>query len=358
MVSWIGQHDRNVPITTAAENLTTQLARGWMEYAHAGLTPVNWTQPATTKLAPAFVLRNHIHLGDVEPSPTNDLYPGHYIGGSNAKNNTSQTLDRVSGKLATSCTPAGAKDIQANSNVAFWNVDIFNGGKSSINTGTAQSTTASSAPTDDVHNCNDAPPVVSLKAPDTCKTTDNDGKGCLITATITQGTHALTDPDYPQYPGTVTINVGGTQAYTTNVSDSPSTVMFYYLPTAEGSQTVTATATDSVLYSGSDTATVNFLQPPQAAGAATPQAPVPPTPQAVINLTAGANAKVVAFSWTGGVGSYKIYLTADAAQIAVSASCNATKNKSCTASTTALLKTGSRVTIVDTQGTSGIAVVK
>ena len=133
--------------------------------------------------------------------------------------------------------------------------------------------------------------------------------------------------------------------------------MFYYLPTADGSQTVTATATDSVLYSGSDTATVNFSQPPPLAGAATPQAQAPAA-RPVISLTAVANTKAIAFSWTGGSGNYKIYRSSDPAQIAVSTSCSATKNKSCTATVSSTLKSGTKVTIVDTQGTSDTTTIQ
>src|SRR5665213_3856103 len=52
-----------------------------MEYAHTNLKPVNWTPPKDIKTAAAFVVRNHIHYGDVEPSPSQDLYPSWYVGG-------------------------------------------------------------------------------------------------------------------------------------------------------------------------------------------------------------------------------------------------------------------------------------
>ena len=290
VVSWIGNHTRNVAINEAAEYLTAPLTRGWMEYAHTNITPVSWTQPAGIKTAPAFVVRNHIHNGDIEPSPTNDLYPSWYAGGSNVKGGTSQTLDKVSGKVATSCTPAAAKDVQANSNVAFWNADIFNGGKNSISTGTAQGTSAPTAPTDDVHNCNDAPPTITLTAPTTCNAT------CTITATITQGTHPLSDEQYAQFPGTVTFTLGTNQIYSANVSDSPSTISFPYTPTSEGNDTLTATVTDSVLYSGSDTANLTYA-PAQTA----PQ----PTPLAIVSATAGKAS--TNFNWSGGSGMFTVY---------------------------------------------------
>lgn len=257
-VSWVGNHTRNVDISsrtgTAMEYLTEPLTRGMMEYAHTGLKPVNWVQPTTVKSLPAFVVRNHIHYGDVEPSPTNDLYPGWYVGGGAKGKVTSQTIDKVSGKVATTCTPAAAKEFVTNGNAASWNIDIFKGGQQSIGSASVGSNTDSNA-TDDVHNCNDSPPTVTLTSPGTCNSS------CTITATVTQGTHALTDPQYPQFPGNITFTLNGQAIHSENVSDSPSTVSFTYTPTSSGSGTLTATVTDSVLYQGSNSATLNFTSP-------------------------------------------------------------------------------------------------
>jgi hypothetical protein len=135
-----------------------------MEAAHDGLKPIAWTQPSTIKTAPAFIVRNHIHFGDIEPSPANDLYPGWYVGGGATKS-SGQTLDKVSNKLATSCTPPLAKSFAANSNAASWNIDIFNGGRQSIGSSSSGTSSKTSQASDDVHNCNDSPPTVTLTAP-------------------------------------------------------------------------------------------------------------------------------------------------------------------------------------------------
>jgi membrane peptidoglycan carboxypeptidase len=333
VVSWIGNHTRNVAINEAAEYLTAPLTRGWMEYAHTNITPVNWTQPADIKTAPAFVVRNHIHNGDIEPSPTNDLYPSWYAGGTNVKGGTSQTLDKVSGKVATSCTPAAAKDVQTNSNVAFWNADIFNGGKNSISTGTAQGTTTPTAPTDDVHNCNDAPPTITLTAPTNCNTT------CTITATVTQGTHPLSDEQYAQFPGTVSFNLGSNQIYTANVTDSPSTISFPYTPTSSGNDTLTATVTDSVLYSGTDTANLTYAT-----------APVPPPTSPLGEFTVDRSSTTVQFSWQGGVGPYTVFLTGSPAV----KYCSAVADNKCSAPTATVPKKQS-VTLQDSTGSTATA---
>lgn len=256
VVTWVGHHTRQVTLRNFMENLTEPMARPWMEYAHANLKPENWVQPSTVKSAPAFVVRTHVGLGSSEPSPANDLYPGWYVGSTGGKQ-TAQTIDKVSGKVATSCTPPLAKEVSANGNAASWNVDIFNGGRTSINNGSS-GTTGGSSPTDDVHNCNDSPPTVTLTAPANCDTS------CTITATVTQGSHPLYDPARNQFPGTVTFTLNGQVINTQRVNDSPSTVSFAYTPTASGSGTLTATVTDSVLYQGTNSVAFSYTVPPAA----------------------------------------------------------------------------------------------
>jgi penicillin-binding protein 1A len=280
-VAWVGNHTRHVTLRSSMETLTEPLTRGWMEYAHKGLPASNWTPPTDLKTAPAFVVRSHVGLGSVEPSPTNDIYPSWYIGSTNTKN-ASQTIDKVSNKIATNCTPAAAKEFVSNSNVAFWNIDIFKGGRQNIgssSSGTASASTSNA--TDDVHNCSDAPPTVTLTAPSTCDTT------CTITATITAGTHPLTDERYIQYPGTVTFTLNDGVIHTANVSDSPSTVSFQYNPSSSGSGTLKVNVTDSVLYTGTDRTFINFTSPQQAASQG----------QIILSLIShsGTNAN---FSWT------------------------------------------------------------
>ncbi|MGZ6005000.1 MAG: transglycosylase domain-containing protein [Candidatus Saccharimonadales bacterium] len=254
VVTWVGNHTRQVTLHNFMENLTEPMARPWMEYAHQNLKPVSWTPPKTIKTAPAFIVRSHVGLGSSEPSPTNDLYPGWYIGGgANTAKNSSQVIDKVSNKVATSCTPALAKSYAANSNAATWNIDIYQGGRANIGNNPASNKASnSSSATDDVHNCNDSPPTITLTAPDTCN------QSCVITATVSQGTHLLTDPQYAQFPGTVTFTLNGQTIQTSPVSDSPSTVSFTYKPSSSGSGTLTATVTDSVLYSGTASQTLNF----------------------------------------------------------------------------------------------------
>jgi penicillin-binding protein 1A len=318
MVSWVGNHTRNVNLNTTMESLTEPMTRGWMEYAHSTLKPVNWTAPSTVKTAPAFVVRNHIHYGDIEPSPSNDLYPGWYIGGGSTKN-TSQTLDKVSGKVATSCTPALAKNTVSNANTATWNIDIFNGGKQSIGSTSGVSTTTSTA-TDDVHNCNDSPPTVTLTAPSNCQTS------CTITATVTQGTHPLSDPQYAQFPGKITFSINGQTIHSEDVSSSPSTISFAYTPGSSGSGTLLAVVTDSVLYSGSASQAMSYSSA---------------SPINITGYTSGSSSSSI--TWSGGRDTFTAFLNGNP-----SGSCSNVGGNSC--NVTGLNPGNNTISVQDSDG--------
>lgn len=241
VVSWVGYHTRNVELTGGhMEQMTTPLTRGFMEAAHDMLNtkPVNWVKPAGIQTQSAFVFRGwNVSSGAVLPSPSTDLFPSWYTRKSGS---TAQTLDKVSGKLATSCTPEAAKETVGGANANIYSADIFVGTKNS-------SVTA----TDDVHNCSDAKPSVTLTAPSSCTV----GAVCNITVTVTQGTHALSSS---KFPGTVNLYVNGNLVKAQNVSASPSTLTFSYTPTGAGSATLKADVIDSVLYSSSSDASVTF----------------------------------------------------------------------------------------------------
>jgi membrane peptidoglycan carboxypeptidase len=267
VVTWVGNHTRNQNLNTFMEYLTTPLAKGWMEAAHKDLKPVNWVAPSGIKSLPAFVVRAHIHNGDIEPSPTNDLFPSWYTGKTAA---TNQTIDKVSKKVATSCTPDSAKDNQANGNANSYSVDIFVSGANAASGGAAASGN------DDVHNCNDTKPSITVTA-----------SGCSVVATVTQGTHPLSSD---QFPGSVNFLINGQSVSTAAVSESPSSVS-YSAPT--GTTSVTAQVTDSVLYQASSETPVECAAP---AAAST-----------LSGLThSGGN-----YSWTGGTGAVTIYKTSD-----------------------------------------------
>jgi penicillin-binding protein 1A len=245
VVSWVGNHNRNVDISingrVAMETLTEPITRGVMEAAHTNLKPVDWVKPGGVKSLPAFVLTKHIHYGDIEPSPSNDLFPSWYTGNKSSSSGNA-TIDIVSGKLATSCTPDLAKKTQGGANVNAFSADIFYGTTSST-----QSTNTSES--DDVHNCNDAKPSATLTQ-NACE----DAAKCDFTVAISQGTHPLSGGSYTSSPaGTVTLLVDGQTVQTVSVptDQSGSANLTFSNITVNPGQTVQAQVVDSVLYSSS-----------------------------------------------------------------------------------------------------------
>ena len=253
VVTWVGNHSRQVNLNTFMEQLTGPLASGWMEYAHNGVKPVNWQQPSDIKVLPAFVVRNKVSRnGEIVPSPATDIFPSWYT--SPVSNSGPQTIDKVSGKSATSCTPTLAKQTLSNSNAASFSVDKF------VTGGLATGAVSGS---DDVHSCDDSLPQITITPPATCSDTDNGGTGCTITFTTTAGTHPFYDSKYPKFPGTVTISINGkvVQTFTADSSTpSPWSESFNYIPsTTQNEVSVTATVTDSVLYSYTDSKTMDTV---------------------------------------------------------------------------------------------------
>ena len=257
VASWVGHHTRTKAMTGGAmENMTGPLTREWIKYALGKIeTPVNWEKPAGVKMVNAYVQRSHVGNSSIEPGPTQELFPSWYKG----KTGTSATatIDRVSGGLATSCTPAAAKQTVGGANDNTFSADDF------YPVGAARSNGATTASSDDVHKCEDVLPTITLTAPQNCNANANNGQGCQIVVVASQGTHPLGGSSFG---GTVSVSVNGTVIGTQNVSNSPSTVTFTYKPTSDGTVNVTANVTDSVLYEATQSATMNTTTSSQNTG--------------------------------------------------------------------------------------------
>jgi membrane peptidoglycan carboxypeptidase len=271
VASWVGNHSRQVALRSAGmEFLTTPLTRGFITAAldAEGGTPVNWTQPAGIKKLPAYVVRNHVGVGSIEPSPTTDLFPSWYQ--PKAASNQSTTIDKVSNKQATTCTPTLAKQVTGGGAAPnTLSADIYYGATGATSSSSASANTSGS---DDVHSCSDNPPSISsvfINGQDVTGGGDTtcDNGSCTITTTVTQGTHPLSDAQYAQFPGTVNLLVNGVVAQSKTVSDSPSSISFTYA--GSGTASVAIQVIDSVLYDAtSSTVAITF--------SATPAATTPP----------------------------------------------------------------------------------
>ena len=184
------------------------------------------------------------------PSASTDLFPSWYTG--QKSGSTTQTLDKVSNKVATSCTPDLAKLSGANSNSATWNVDVFAGGSTGNKTPVIGN--------DDVHNCNDAKPTVKITAVNDTVigngTPECPASGsCSVKLFVQQGTYALTDPARSDFPGTLKLSVNGQVVVSQGVSGTGDYTLSFSAP-SNASFTLSAQVIDSVLYSGDDSTTV------------------------------------------------------------------------------------------------------
>lgn len=238
---WVGYHDRTREMSGFMENMTRPIFYNWMKTAHTGIPAKNWDKPEGVKTAPAYVVRQHVGSASRSPSPTNDLYPSWYKQKSNS-GSTSQVLDKVSNKLATDCTPEAAKQTASNAKTSSFSVDIFVDANGRANN---SSNTVNTTATDDVHNCSDIKPTITLMNPTTPCIVNN---ACQLTVTIVQGTHALIDPARSVGGGTVDLMVNGQKVESQAANGS---VTFQYVPTAAGQISVSANVVDSVLYSAS-----------------------------------------------------------------------------------------------------------
>jgi membrane peptidoglycan carboxypeptidase len=255
-VAWVGYHTRTKAMTGTMEVMTAPIVKGWMTAAHdkAGKAE-NWTQPTGVKTLPAYIVRSHVGVGSVEPSTSTDLFPSWYT--PKSANTGSATIDKVSNKIATDCTPAAAKQTVTNSNANSFSVDQYVGGGAN----------ADLTATDDVHKCEDVKPSVDLTVADSKgnQTSICNASGCTITATISQGTHPLTST---AFTGQLTINVNGTAIKTIDISDagSPQTFTVSYTPDDDGAATITANINDSVLYSGTATQNITLSKQKTSSG--------------------------------------------------------------------------------------------
>ncbi len=256
VASWVGYHTRNKAMTAGGmEYMTTPLTRSWMEEAHDALgvkdpSKLNWQQPADIQTLPSFIVSSGWGSGAVLNSPQNagkDIFPSWYVA---PKAGAPQTIDVVSGNLATSCTPQLARKTQGgNFNVSAFSADIFFNASGSA----AANVTAN----DNVHNCGDTSPSVSV----TQAQCDSPGK-CDFTVVVTQGTDALTGAYNTSPASTVSLSVNGQVVASQPIpagagaNGTPYQTTFSGVSVTDG-QSVQAQAVDSVLYSGNSTITAS-----------------------------------------------------------------------------------------------------
>jgi membrane peptidoglycan carboxypeptidase len=295
---WVGYHDHTKAMTGSMENMTLPIWQGFMRAVHQDHAPVERNKPAGVQTLPAFVVTSHVGYGSIEPSTSTDLYPSWY---QNKKvSSKKQTIDVVSNKLATECTPELAKKELSSAGANAFSGDTFAGAGS-----------ANTEEKDDIHQCTDNKPTISINVG------SGSGNAYSITATIGQGTHALSG-NSDKGGGRVNILVDG-QIVQTFTIDGRSSYDTSYTPTSSGNHIVTAQVIDSVLYDATSSGeTISS-----------------------INLSQGVAGINVTFSWSGSSGNTTIYTSSGASV------CNGTN--SCTRPK-ALLPSGTVVYARDNDG--------
>jgi membrane carboxypeptidase/penicillin-binding protein PbpC len=228
---WIGSHTGNEVLRGTMEDATQPIWNNWMKRAHEGLTPKEREKPATVQTLDAYVIRSHVGIGSVEPSPAKDLFPSWYKQG---KKGTAvkRVIDTVSNKLATDCTPERAKK-----EVTETGADIFSGD-------TFQTGSVATDEKDDLHKCEDVRPTISLDV-------SGSGGSYTFTANFTGGTHAIATVNF-LVDGQI-IPDGALSVAPGDASRSVS-----YSSSDGGTKRVTAEIIDAALYDASDSEDVSF----------------------------------------------------------------------------------------------------
>ncbi len=272
---WVGYHNRNKVMTGSMEIMTRPIWQGWMQGAHRDQVPEDWPKPAGLQTLPAFVVRNHVGLGSVEPSPSTDLFPSWFK--QKTVSNQPQVIDKVSKKLATECTPPRAKETVTGGSASSFSGDRFvAGGSAGVNTDQR----------DDVHKCDDVKPSVYLSIN---KTSDNQ---IQMVATVSQGTAPLSSS---QFPGSIVFNIDGVDLNTQQIG-GPGTYVYTVADNNAGNKQATVTVIDSLLYDNTDTGSYSVL------GAST----------GGFTLSSSVNGTNRTFSWSGAAsGKVKVYRSGD-----------------------------------------------
>ena len=270
VIGFAGYHTLDKPLEEGHfEDITEPITRTWMEQALTSLhtKPINWTQPSDIKTIAGFVQRVTTGFGAEVPGPTDDLYPSWYTG--NSGGGKSQTIDKVSGLVATSCTPSLARETVGGAPDSSFSIDTFypkvyqNESALEAAMGSGSSNVKTSTATDDIHNCNDSPPSATV----TEVSCDDTGK-CEFTVAVTQGTHALSGGTYTASPaGTISLSDNGKVLQTVSIpSGSQSYNTTITVTGINNGDTVTAQAVDSVLY---DTTSTTQAQVPVSGNSST-----------------------------------------------------------------------------------------
>ena len=286
VVSVVTSRDMTTTLAGFMENITGPLTKTWQKQALQRLPdfnkPTNWTAPSDIKNLPSYKLTGPSDgkgYANWQASPSSDIFPSWYIQRS-GNSQSAIKIDKVSTKIhndangtnleyiATSCTPDLAKQSSGSVPAGGLSVDLFypkqyDNMKAFLQ---AIAPSDSSLAQDDIHNCSDNKPNLSITINDSKKpgTVDKNGNPicsptCAITITATGGTYDLSDTNSLGDPaGTIKIYNSNDMSnpidtITIPSGNNPYSTTFNYTPTTAGTFTIDGVVTDSVLYQYSTT---------------------------------------------------------------------------------------------------------
>jgi membrane peptidoglycan carboxypeptidase len=238
---WVGHHTGQVEMSGFMETMTQPIWTNFMQRAHDGKDPIARAKPAGLQTLPAYVVTSHVGVSSIEPSPSQDIFPAWYKKPGTASNGEKLKKDKVSGKVATECTPALAVEEITEGNAAQYSSDPF------------YSSTTNSEDKDDIHKCDDLRPTVSVSS-------INNGNGnYTFEVSVGNGTHPIASD---KFSGKLTVSIDG-NVIADGARDitGPGIYQFTYVSSLAETATLTVTVSDSALYEAQDAIDVPFELP-------------------------------------------------------------------------------------------------
>lgn len=238
---WVGYYNRTKEMSGFMESMTRPIFYNWMKRAHQDLPPKDWNKPSGIQDLPAYVINSKVGGSASIPSPSTDIYPSWYQKKNN--NNQKRTVDVISGKLATECTPERAKKDQTGGSASQHSGDTF------VDAASGNSNTNEK---DDVHKCGDVRPSATVTRSLGAANSYN------LSANVTGGTHPLAG-NGDKGGGKIEFLIGGNVVATQDLS-GPGLYTASYTPTSGGAQALSVRVIDSVLYDAtSNSVNLNVL---------------------------------------------------------------------------------------------------
>lgn len=243
---WAGNND-NKPMTQAASIVSAPIWNDYMKRATANDPAEDFTKPTGLKTITLDADTGKLPTSGTRRTRT-DIFPAWYQ--PTKGNNVSGKIDKVSGKLATDCTPAEAIEDRTSGTIVAevpptdpaysrWEAPV------AALAASLGYTAGGGLPTDkdDVHSCSDAKPSISLSVSPTS------GSNFALTASVINGKFSTTKVIY-YFDGS---EIGSSDTAPTGGSYNTS-----YAPSASGAHEFSAKVIDSGLYSaGSNSVSVD-----------------------------------------------------------------------------------------------------